>query len=199
MLSESVIDRLRGRYAEPHRVYHTWSHIDALLRLLERHRDLVADPDAFEIAILFHDAIYDPHSDRNERDSAALMRQELGASVPASTVQRAAELILATERHALPATADADLRSDAALLLDMDLSILGAEPARFDEYDAAIRREYRHVPELAYRAGRTAVLRRFLERDQIYFTPRFASELEARARANLERALADLASMPSQE
>jgi predicted metal-dependent HD superfamily phosphohydrolase len=78
---------------------------------------------------------------------------------------------------------------DAALFLDIDLSILGAVPERFAVYDAAIRREYEHVPDDLYRTGRRAVLKTFLERDPLYLTKTFAVRFEKQARANLAAAV----------
>jgi predicted metal-dependent HD superfamily phosphohydrolase len=89
-------------------------------------------------------------------------------------------------RHATatPAT------GDEALLVDLDLAILGAERARFAEYGRQIRSEYAHVPAAEFRAKRSAVLAAFLARDPIYRTPRLRAELETRARKNLALAIA---------
>ena len=74
----------------------------------------------------------------------------------------------------------------------MDLSILGAGPDEFDAYERAIRREYSWVAEPAWRAGRAAVLRRFMERDRIFFSEEFRSRFEESARRNIARSLAAL-------
>ncbi|MBT9552193.1 MAG: hypothetical protein IV088_15195 [Hydrogenophaga sp.] len=53
---------------------------------------------------------------------------------------------------------------DARRLVDIDLAILGADPARFAEYDAQVREEYRWVPNWLYRCKRREVLAGFLAR-----------------------------------
>jgi predicted metal-dependent HD superfamily phosphohydrolase len=51
------------------------------------------------------------------------------------------------------------------------------------------------VPEADYRAGRTAILRRFLNRPAIYSTPLLFERYEQQARSNLQRAVAALQSV----
>ena len=68
----------------------------------------------------------------------------------------------------------------------------GAEPAAFDRYEAQVRREYAHVPDEAFRLGRAAVLERFAQRGQLYFSDWGRARFEAAARANLARSLAAL-------
>lgn len=150
----------------------------------------LADSDAAVGFVLWHDAVYDPRSGggRNEELSAALCRAEMSPIADSRSVDRAARAIEATVTHRLP---DADC-PDGAILLDIDLSILGAEAADFDAYDAAIRREYAYVPEPEYRAARAGILARFLERDRLYLTAWGHDRWEARARINLDRAIARL-------
>jgi predicted metal-dependent HD superfamily phosphohydrolase len=101
-------------------------------------------------------------------------------------------MIEATATHELPDAFDASARRDAALFLDMDLSILGASPNDFDAYEQAVRLEYGWVPEPAWRAGRAAVLRKFLARSHIFHSKEFRERLEAKARHNIERSLVAL-------
>ncbi|MGA0599590.1 phosphohydrolase [Caulobacter sp. KR2-114] len=180
---------LRARYAEPHRRYHTATHIDdCLARLAE-----IADPGeaaqrVLTWAIWWHDAIYDPTRADNEAASAELARRDLpdlGAS-PAE-VDEVARLILLTAGHSVAAGDRL-----GALMVSIDLSILGAAPAIYDAYAAAVRAEYAHVPAPAFRAGRSAVLQRFLAAPAIFAYPGFAARFEAAARANLARELATL-------
>lgn len=187
---------LRRAYAEPHRAYHDWRHIEALMEQLARHRAQVRNPESTLLAVLYHDCIYDPLSKTNERDSAARMCAELAGRVVDPVLGAAKALILATETHTMPPDLESDLAaslaSDCALFLDMDLAILGADRAAYDRYEAAIRREFAVVPDEAYRIGRKAVLSRFLERDRLYFTDAYRASHEASARANLARAITEL-------
>jgi predicted metal-dependent HD superfamily phosphohydrolase len=98
--------------------------------------------------------------------------------------------VLVTKHDGVPSGAD------ASLLVDIDLGILGAAPARFDEYETQVRFEYSWVPEDGFRSGRIRVLRSFLERPNIYATPRVRAEREARARENLTRSIAQLGDGP---
>ena len=91
------------------------------------------------------------------------------------------------------ATADHDAADvDAAVLIDADLAILGAEPAAYAAYVHGVRHEYHHVPDDLWVPGRSAVLRSFLDRPAIYLTPCMAADRESRARANLAAELATL-------
>ena len=101
-------------------------------------------------------------------------------------------MINATATHQLPPLGDEKATNDAALFLDMDLAILGAEADVFDAYEEAVRREYGWVEEPMWRAGRAAVLTNFLARPHIYHTAEFRQRFEPRARQNLKRALAAL-------
>lgn len=185
---DDLLADLAMRYAEPHRHYHTLDHIGALLALLAQHRPLAHDTHAIAAAICFHDAVYDTHRQDNEARSAELARTELarlGWHEPAT--DKVVALVLATQHHDA-ALADAD----AQLFLDFDLSILAADPALYDAYAAAVRREYAWVPERAYAQGRSAVLQGFLAREHIFRTPALHALWDAPARANLARELSAL-------
>lgn len=148
-------------------------------------------PDEIEIAIWFHDAVYVPGRADNEEASAALAGTALAAGeVPRPVQDRIRTLILATRHTAVPHG------SDASLLADIDLAILGADPYRFGIYDRAIRREFHRLSDPAYRMGRAAVLRSFLARHSIYHTDSFRERFEAAARANIAGALAGLEAVP---
>jgi predicted metal-dependent HD superfamily phosphohydrolase len=168
---------LAAAYAEPQRAYHTAQHIAEVLRWFDAVADDVGwhDPAGVYHAIVFHDAIYDPTRGDNEARSAELARAH-GAS------DRACELILLTAQHGKLATAP---DADAAHFLDADTAILGAEPAAFAAYDAAIAIEYRHLPPEVYAAGRAAFLAKLLARPRIYYSDYFFDRLEAAARRNL--------------
>ncbi|MPY67409.1 phosphohydrolase [Deinococcus sp. SDU3-2] len=173
----------RPLYAEPERAYHTAGHVEAVLDALASRGALTP---TLALAAWGHDLIYDPRAGDNEARSAALFGEWLTAEgADASLIREVRALILATRHTDPPST------REEGVLVDADLSILGADPATFAAYDRAIRQEYSFVPEEAYRTGRAQVLRGFLDRERIYTTPEFA-ELDAQARTNLRQALREL-------
>ena len=187
-LPAALTANLAARYAEPHRRYHTLAHVQALLRHLDTHRALARQPAHIEAAIWYHDVVYDTRRDDNEICSADIARFELmSIGWLGIDVERVAGMVEATRHHRV---VDGD--SDTLLFLDLDLSVLGAGASEYDAYRDAIRAEFSWVPGTDYRAGRTQVLRAFLERDAIYRTPELAARWEAPARSNLQRELAAL-------
>lgn len=179
-----LFGRLVDRYREPHRRYHTLQHLIECIEHLEPARGLAERPGEVEAALWFHDAIYEPGLDDNEMRSAEWAREELeSAGVSLDACLRVHALVLATRHDAPPDTAD------ESLLADVDLAILGAEPARFDEYERQVREEHRAVADDAFHAARSALLATFLQREGLYRTSRFRRSHEAQARANLRRSI----------
>jgi predicted metal-dependent HD superfamily phosphohydrolase len=185
-LPAEALRDLTRRYAEPHRAYHTAEHIAEVLRWFDWAAERTGWRDLVDVylAIVFHDAIYDPLAADNEARSAALARDAVAAS------ERTQMLIRLTARHAKLAPADLEGDDDAAQFLDCDLAILAAPSERFDAYDAAIAREYRAVPLDEFRRGRGAFLRTLLERPRLFLSELFHAELDRFARDNLRRVLA---------
>ena len=183
-----VFHRLVSAHSESHRHYHTLEHLSEMFKVAAKLVDGAADPAAIQLAIWFHDAVYDPRSTDNEHRSAVLaagLLHPLG--VPEPTLEHIAAMIRATAHNSLaPSDADTDV------LLDADLAILGAEERRYSRYAADIRREYDWVDDAAYRAGRTKVLEGFLSRPRIYRTERMFSAAETSARRNLRREIEQL-------
>jgi len=189
MISGAVRDELIARYSEPHRRYHTVTHIEDCLAQVAASTDMdVNQRTLMDVAIWFHDAIYDATRSDNEAESAKLAADRLAAEgAPQAFIDEVVRLILLTAGHSVQAD---DVLG--ARLVSIDLSILGAEPDRYDAYAAAIREEYAHVPEPLYRAGRAAILGRFLLSEALFADPIWAERFEAQARANLAREIADL-------
>ena len=179
---------LLARWAEPHRRYHTPQHLHECLALFERDRALAQRAGEVAIALWFHDAIYD--TDRHDNEAASAdwaSRVLLQAGASPDVAARVHALVMATRHSEVPAA------PDAQLLVDIDLAILGAEPARFAQYERQIRDEYGFVPEAVFREKRAAILRGFLARPLLFATPTYADRFDAPARANLARAIASLA------
>ena len=189
MISGAVRDELIARYGEPHRRYHTMTHIEDCLAQVAASTDMDDGQRALmDAAIWFHDAVYDATRSDNEAESAKLAAGRLASNGASEAfIDEVSRLILLTAGHSV--------QPDDALgarLVSIDLSILGAGPDRYDAYAAAIRDEYAHVPEPLYRPGRAAVLSRFLASRRLFADPVWAERYEAQARANLIREIAAL-------
>ena len=178
---------LIAAHAEKQRAYHTLEHIGACLAHLDTVRHKIERPEEVEMALWFHDAVYEPFSDSNEEDSAewaADWLQERGADKNA--IARIADHILDTKNHGKPENIDGQY------MLDIDLSILGTPADIYNVFEQNIRREYKRVPSFIYKKKRKEVLEGFLNRDQIYQTEEFRRKLESQARLNLRRAISQL-------
>ncbi|MFA5205727.1 MAG: N-methyl-D-aspartate receptor NMDAR2C subunit [Lentisphaeria bacterium] len=181
------MQKLVSAYAEPQRQYHTIQHLTECLSLLSHNLYLAADPATVEISLWFHDAIYNVTAQDNEVRSADWAVGELSsAGVAAELVDRVRQHILATRHAALPQG------QDQMLLVDLDLSILGAARSRFKEYETQVRAEYAWVPESLFRQKRAELLAEFLARRPIYNTLPLRELLEFQARKNLAYSLQQL-------
>jgi len=190
--AERVYQELIALYSQPHRHYHNLRHISECLREFDSARQLARELVAVELAVWFHDAIYDTHAGDNEERSAELAKRSIReAGGSAASCDAVAALVLATKAH------DPWLHPDAPLLVDVDLSILGKPEPRFQEYEAQIRHEYEWVPDATFAAKRAEILERFLARERIYSTESFFSKYEQRARLNIRNSIRNLRCVPS--
>ena len=173
-------ERLRERYADPPRHYHSFEHA---ARVAATAAALGGDR-ACLLAAWFHDVVYDPGAADNEERSARLLLDWLDEDPDAG---RAAELVRMTAEH----RPDAD-DHQAAILSDADLAVLGGSPEQYDRYRRRVRDEYARVPDEQWRAGRGAVLRDLLSRRSLFSTAAARARWEDPARANLAAELAEL-------
>jgi len=179
-----LLPALLEAYSEPQRHYHTLQHLDECFAHLDTLRPLAEHLHEIELALWFHDSIYDVHAHDNEARSAAWADSALaGAGIAPAACARIHALIMATCHDALPAS------NDAQLLTDIDLAILGAEPARFAEYEHQIRAEYAHVPQDVFSRERRRILARLLARSPLFHTAAMQARLQQPARSNLQHAL----------
>jgi predicted metal-dependent HD superfamily phosphohydrolase len=192
-LIESWWHRLAAHFRHFPRAYHNVVHVAHLIDLTEQHLPAALSRTKVLWCCFFHDAIYDPLSSHNEENSAELWMEFVQAIEPPEITPAAAaevrDWILATKHH-LQTTPAAE--SELAYFLDFDLAILGSEPARYEEYAAAIRHEYQHVSEADFCSKRAQILRGFLEHPFLYFTPRFRDLLGERAILNLRHEIEQL-------
>ncbi len=188
---DRLLAELLARYAEPPRAYHTLQHLAECLSHFDGVCALAQRPSEVEVTLWFHDAIYetqprDPGHDNEEASAQWAQQALLARGIAPERAQRVAALIRLTKHGADAVT------GDGALLLDIDLAILGSALARYDEYETQIRQEYQWVPWPQFCTARTQILRGFLARPTIYRTDRFRQQYESTARNNLQRAITRL-------
>lgn len=195
-LAETGADIISA-YESSGRFYHTRRHLEDVLQKLDWAKsalvatdDLADIPeherpvlfDTIELALWYHDAVYDAKEYDNEMKSRNLFLGDGAKNGLPDHIQReVAMLIDITAKHKNAR------KLDERILCDCDLAILGAPKAEFDEYDANIRREYAHVPRREYENARRRVLAGFLKQGKIFKTNAFQAEFGARARWNLMR------------
>lgn len=180
--------QLAAAYSADGRFYHNLHHIQYVLDIADHLQNTAANFTAVQLAIWFHDVVYDPRRSDNEAQSADFARQTLQPlGVPDALLALVSDLILVTQTHETAVT-----NPDACIMLDADLAILGELPEKYDAYARAIRQEYSFVPEAAYRAGRTAVLQRFLGRRPFFYTAWMQQTRETAVRQNILRELRKL-------
>lgn len=186
--ADALRDEVLAAYTDPSRGHHGAGHLrDVLARLDE----LAAAGTPFDrvpvqLAAWFHDAVYDGERDAEER-SASWAEEALAPHVDESTLAEVVRLVRLTEHHR-PRTDDAN----GCALTDADLSILAAPHERYDQYVAAVRKEYAHLPDEVFAAGRADVLRALAAKPQLFHTDHGIAAWEAAARNNLARELEKL-------
>jgi predicted metal-dependent HD superfamily phosphohydrolase len=189
----ALADALSRQYDRWPRRYHDSRHLLACVRTCEDVRSLAPAPEVVAFALWFHDAIYRPWRSDNEARSAeqaALAARRWGQDEAFAT--RVRRLVEATAHLGGEPAPEAAADPATAWVLDIDLGILGTPADVYERYERDVRREYFFVGPRRWRRGRAAVLRHFLAQPRIYRTAHFHDLLEARARENLERALARL-------
>lgn len=174
------------KYSEPHRHYHTLDHIRHCLVRLDQARHLAVEPAAVELAIWFHDVIYDPAKDDNELRSALFFDSHLGVHLPGELAARVHRLIMDTEHPSEPDD------GDARLMVDIDLSSFALPWEEFIRDTNAIREELAHLSEEQFTAGKLKFLDSLLSRPRFYLSDYFHDRLEDRARRNIERHIRDI-------
>lgn len=169
------------RWSEPHRRYHTLTHLWATLRAVDVLAHEAASPDLVRYAVWFHDAVYETEPGLDEDRSAALARELLPMTGMApERTEEVARLVLVTKEHA-PGPDD----PDGQVLSDADLSVLAGSPDEYLAYTAAVRAEYRRVSDADFRAGRSRVLNALLRAPRLFRTEFGRVHWEPRARSNM--------------
>ncbi len=166
------------------RHYHTLAHLEACLQEFDGARALATHSGEVELALWLHDVVYSTWRSDSEIRSATFATTIMANGGAASAaVERVQTAILATRHQGAEPT------GDAALVVDIDLSILGQSAAVYREFEQNVRREYWWVPRKRYGTGRSAILESFLSRATIYSFSDFRRRYESQARLNLASAI----------
>ncbi len=182
MLSTGLLLELTRRYSEPHRSYHNLPHV---AKMLQSGAPLGLSEEQV-MAIWFHDAVYQPGSAFNEKESAELAVECLGdAGWPRERMDVVSQIILDTKSH----TPTLD---ESRLVIDLDLETLAGSWAEYQGFGRRVRAEFSHVSEEEWAMGRGAWLSHMLAKEQLFWTE-WGQPLEIEARANLTRDLERLA------
>lgn len=212
--SPEAFERLVAAWSAPERRYHDREHLLDCLRELDTLRAAAASStdaasatgaaiatavaaataadiaDIAELALWYHDAIYEPGARNSEDESARLLLETAHAvRIPAAHARAAAACVRATAHGAEGGAPSAPMAPCIDLVLDIDLSILGRDALRFLEFEYAVAEEYARVPRAQFILARGRFLQALLAAP-IYRTPHFRARYEQRARANLVALLA---------
>ncbi len=176
------------RYGSVSRSYHDARHLLEVLDAVDAMADETADAQAVRLAAWFHDAVYDVRAADNEERSAELAEAVLPTyGVDEATVGEVARLVRLTETHD-PTPGDAN----GEVLCDADLAILASDADRYASYVDGVRAEYRHVDDVTFATGRSAVLRQLLGLPSLFRTTYGRLAWEVPARSNVTNELAEL-------
>lgn len=179
---QTIFIKLVHYYSHSDRHYHTLQHLQECFSYFDLVKDQAEVPTAVEMALWFHDAIYNVKGHNNEQLSAQWAVKCLQSlKVEQNIINQVQQLIMITTHQAMPQT------TDEKIIVDVDLAILGATPQRFAEYEQQIRKEYSWVPCFLYKMKRKAILKSFMKRLAIYQTAKLFNLLEQQARDNLSK------------
>jgi predicted metal-dependent HD superfamily phosphohydrolase len=150
------------RWQEPHRKYHTLTHLSDLynqIQKLSNSTDISLtniEKDMLYLISAFHDIIYDPKRSDNEERSAKLFLDVSKKSPYPERIHEIAEIIRDTKTHQ-PRTPLSKQFSE------MDMSIVLAPFSELEVWEEGIRYEYQHVPSLLYKIGRGRFLKKMIK------------------------------------
>lgn len=175
-----VYQELRAAYGSNNRHYHDLGHIEYMLNLANQHEDLISDKSAFYFAVWFHDVVQKFGCDSEALSAELAEKQLTGLGAPKALINKVQSLVLATKHHE-----NRGLEGDEALLVDIDLSILGSQREHYRQYVLGCREEY-PIPDIIYHRGRQNVLKHFLSQTHIFRTEVFRRLFEQQACQNLQ-------------
>lgn len=185
-----IFTDLQRLYDEPRRHYHNGEHIDFVLARLDEVHSHLQNPDAVELALWFHDAIYQIGAADNERASADLFMREAAGQLAQPLTDRVESLIMAT-RHMAGRPPHDDI--DACYIVDIDLASFGLPWDRFKADGAKLRLEMEPKSEDEFNAGVLCLINHLMGGSKDFYLTEYAREhWQPQALANIERLSAEI-------
>lgn len=186
MITLQEMSMLSTLYTQPHRTYHNMTHIMECLTELENFPSSSLDGFTYrdiqivEKTIWYHDAVYNPYSKENERQSALLLQEGSWYADMINKLVRNA--IWATARHHVTQN---DLSPATKVMLDIDLSGFGKSTSECLENGENVRREYYKTNDTDFYTGRLNFLRTIRKRESLYYTDYFKEKYHMQSQKNL--------------
>ncbi len=184
--AEDVYRELEGRYSHPHRHYHDLRHILACLRHFDTISDQLTWPDAVEMALWFHDVIWEPDADDNERRSAELFLGCAEGDADTNFLEVVHNLVMMTVHPSEPQSVDEQFT------VDIDLASFGLPWEEFIRLGELVRNEFPHVSDRDFDSDQLRIFEMLASRPYFYFTEFFRSRYDATAQSNLRRRITQL-------
>ena len=179
--AEPIYEQLAASYAEPHRRYHTGNHIDHCLRQLDLGRDGIEDADAIEMALWFHDVVYDPKASDNESRSADRFSC-LARDVMKPELERQIHRLIIITIHSNP-----PVSVDEKTIVDIDLSSFGLPWDQFSKDSENVRAEFAHLSQEVFAERNIKFLQSLLDRPTVFSTEFYRNRYEDISRENIRK------------
>lgn len=178
-----IADTLLKLYSDSGRHYHTIGHIEFCLSLFDQVKDQCTLPDAVELAIWFHDAIYNFPLIENEKLSADYFMNVSEGCMPDELRQNVFHQVIATDHKSRP------IDQDQQILVDIDLSGFGRPWDHFVRDGLNIRQELAYQDDDQFYQQQISFIKQLAGRGNFYNTPWFQDQFEKTAQSNLSRYL----------
>lgn len=187
---EYLKEKLISTYSHDAREYHNLMHLSEMFTRLDELKKAGEqfNEDAVNLAVWYHDAVYDSKPQAEER-SAQLAEDELSGIVPDEILLEVVRLILLTETHK-PQDSD----TNGKVLSDADIAILSSTAERYSTYSQSVRKEYSEYPDDLFALGRIEVLKGLLN-GPLFHTEHGRIMWEATARENIGKEIETLTSL----
>lgn len=177
-------------YSKTYRHYHTLNHLSHFFKELEKAKRYIKDWDSTLLAMFYHDIVFLPTRNDNEKSSSDLAEISLAElDVSEEKIDKCQKMILATKEHKKSDD------SDVNYFIDADISIIGSDEITYESYLEGVKQEYYFLSEDEYIKGRKKIIHHFLKMKKIFKTNFFYQQYEKKARKNLMKELRELSQL----